>query len=188
MAQAGGTGPIGPYPPSVADSDEARDEYDRMRRRLLWKMPSGLYVVGSTDGGERRNAMTLNWATQLAFDPKWIGISVEHGAFTHELIEATNVFSLNLVDREDRAIVRKFTKPVDVDLGAKTLNGFPYVEKVTGAPVLAQAVAYLDCEVRERVAVGDHTLFLGEVVDCGFLKDEETEVLRMEDTRMNYGG
>ena len=188
MAQAGGTGPIGPYPPSVADSDDARDEYDRMRRRLLWKMPSGLYVVGSTDRGERRNGMTLNWATQLSFDPKWIGISVEHGACTHELIEASGAFALCLIDREDRAIVRKFTKPVEVDLDAQTLNGFPYVEKVTGAPVLAQAVAYLDCEVRERVEVGNHTLFLGEVVDCGFLKDEETEVLRMEDTRMNYGG
>ena len=187
MAQAGGTGPIGPYPPSVADSDEARDEYDRMRRRLLWKMPSGLYVVGARDG-ERRNLMTLNWASQVSFEPKLLGISVEHGAVTHELIDATGVFALCLIDREDRAIVRKFTKPVDVDLDAKTLNGFPYVEKLTGAPVLAQSVAYLDCEVRERVEIGNHTLFLGEVADCGFLKGEETDVLRMEDTRMNYGG
>jgi len=36
------------------------DEYDRLRRRVLWQMPSGPYVVGSTDKGERRNAMTLN--------------------------------------------------------------------------------------------------------------------------------
>jgi flavin reductase (DIM6/NTAB) family NADH-FMN oxidoreductase RutF len=155
---------------------------------LLWKMPSGLYVVGTTDRADRRNGMTMNWATQISFDPKWIGISVERGAFTHELIEASGVFALNLVDREDRAIVRKFTKPVEVDLDAKTLNGFPYLEKVTGAPVLAQAVAYLDCEVREQLEAGNHTFFVGEVVDCAFLKDEDTEVLRMEDTRMSYGG
>ena len=49
-------------------------------------------------------------------------------------------------------------------------------------------MAYLDCEVRQAVEVGNHTLFLGEVVDTAFLKDEETPVLRMEDTRMNYGG
>jgi flavin reductase (DIM6/NTAB) family NADH-FMN oxidoreductase RutF len=188
MAQPGGTGPVGPYPASVADTDEARDEYDRMRRRLLWKMPSGLYVVGSTDGASRRNGMTLNWATQISFEPKWIGISVENTAFTHELIEASAVYSLCLIDREDRAIVRKFTKPVDVNLEAKTLNGFPFVERTTGAPILEQSVAYLDCEVRERLPVGNHTLFVGEVIDSGFLKDEETEVLRMEDTRMNYGG
>jgi flavin reductase (DIM6/NTAB) family NADH-FMN oxidoreductase RutF len=177
------SGPVGPFP-GGADPEE----HDKLRRRVLWKMPSGLYVVGSTDGGERRNGMTLNWTTQLGFDPKLLGIGVEREAFTHELITAGGVFSLNLLDREDRAIVRKFTKPVEVDLDAKTLNGFPFHDGATGAPVLDQAVAYLECEVRQSVETGSHTLFIGEIVDCGFQKDEETPVLRMEDTRMNYGG
>ncbi|MGQ0803837.1 MAG: flavin reductase family protein [Actinomycetota bacterium] len=176
-------GLVGPFPEG-ADTEA----YDKLRRRILWTMPSGLYVVGSTDGGERRNGMTLNWTTQLGFDPKLLGIGVEHAAFTHELITAGGVFSLNLLDREDRAIVRKFTKPVEVDLGAKTLNGFPFHDGKTGAPVLDQAVAYLDCEVRQSVDTGSHTLFIGEIVDCGFQSDEDTPVLRMEDTRMNYGG
>jgi flavin reductase (DIM6/NTAB) family NADH-FMN oxidoreductase RutF len=188
MAKPGGTGPVGPFPSRVADTDDARDDYDRMRRRLLWKMPSGLYVVGSTDGGARRNAMTLNWATQVSFDPKWLAIGVEQTAFTHELITSSGVFSVCLIDREDRAIVRRFTKPVEVDLAARTLNGFPYLDGVTGAPILAQSVAYLDCEVRESVVAGNHTLFVGEIVDAAFLGDEDTEVLRMEDTRMSYGG
>jgi flavin reductase (DIM6/NTAB) family NADH-FMN oxidoreductase RutF len=180
-------GPVGPYPAGV-EREEQQVEYDKLRRRVLWKMPYGLYVVGSTDRGERRNGMTTNWVTQLSFDPKWVGIGIEHDAFTHELIEAGGVFSVCMIDREDRAIVRKFTKPVEVDLGARTLNGFEYVERASGAPVLAQSVAFLDCEVRDRMEIGNHTLFAGEVVDCGFLKDEETPVLRMEDTRMNYGG
>jgi flavin reductase (DIM6/NTAB) family NADH-FMN oxidoreductase RutF len=177
-------GPVPPFPPG-ADPDE----YDRLRRRVLWKMPSGLYVVGSTDKAERRNGMTLNWATQLSFDPKWLGVSIEREAFTHELISAGQVFALCLIDREDRAIVRKFTKPVDVDLAARTLNGFEYFDgPATTAPVLAQSVAYVECEVRQTVDIGNHTLFCGEVVNAAFLKDEATEVLRMEDTRMNYGG
>ncbi len=113
-------GPVPPFPPG-ADPDE----YDRLRRRVFWKMPSGLYVVGSTDKGERRNGMTLNWATQVASEPKRLGISVEREAFTHELITVAAVFSLCMIDREDRAIVRKFSKPVEVDLAAHTLNGFP---------------------------------------------------------------
>ena len=56
---------------------EQHDEYDRLRRRVLWKMPYGLYVVGSTDGAERRNGMTINWVTQLSFDPKLIGVSID---------------------------------------------------------------------------------------------------------------
>ena len=47
---------------------------------------------------ERRNGMTLNWATQVSFDPKWLGIGVEQEAFTHELIAAGGVFSL-CIDR-----------------------------------------------------------------------------------------
>jgi flavin reductase (DIM6/NTAB) family NADH-FMN oxidoreductase RutF len=186
MAEPGGSGPIGPYPPGI-ETDEQRDEYDRRRRRVLWTMPSGLYVVGSR-AGDRRNGMTLNWATQLSFEPKLVGISVEKSAFTHELVTAGGVFSLCIIDREDRAIVRKFTKPVEVDDGAKTLNGFPFHDGASGAPILDQAVAYLDCEVRQAVDAGNHTLFIGEVVDAGFQRDEETPVLRMEDTRMNYGG
>jgi flavin reductase (DIM6/NTAB) family NADH-FMN oxidoreductase RutF len=186
MAAPGGTGPIGPYPEGV-ETDEQKDEYDRLRRRVLWSMPSGLYIVGSR-AGERRNGMTLNWATQVSFDPKLIGVSVEKTALTHELISDGGAFTLNTIDREDRAMVRKFTKPVEVDVAASTLNGFPYREGATGTPILVGAAAWLDCEVRSRVDTGNHTFFIGEVVDCGFQKVEDTPVLRMEDTRMNYGG
>lgn len=177
-----GDEPIGPFPP---DADPG--EYDKLRRRVLWKMPSGLYVVGSRAGG-RRNLMTLNWATQVAFEPKLLAISVEREAVTHQLIHDGQVFSLSLVDREDRAIVRKFTKPVEEDSPSGTLNGFAVRQARTGAPILEQAAAWMDCEVRQEVAAGGHTLFIGEILDCGFSKSEETEILRMEDTRMNYGG
>lgn len=186
MAEPGGTGPVGPYPPRVR-TEEDKADYDKLRRRVLWTLPYGLYVVGSRSA-DRRNAMTLNWATQLAFDPKLIGIGVEHSALTHELIDAGRVFSLNTVARDDRANVRKFTKPVEVDEAAGTLNGFAFHDGITGAPILDQAPAYLDCEVRQSLDLGHHTLFVGEVVDAGFQADEDTPVLRMEDTRMSYGG
>ncbi|HEV7888521.1 MAG TPA: flavin reductase family protein [Acidimicrobiales bacterium] len=175
--------PVGPFPPGADPAD-----YDKLRRRVLWKMPSGLYLVGSR-AGERRNLMTLNWATQVSIAPKYLGVSVEREAFTHALIDEGGSFTLNLIDREDRAVARKFTKPVEVDAAARTLNGFGFHDAaVTGAPVLDQAVAFLDCAVRERVALGDYTFFMGEIVDAGFQKEEDTPVLRMEDTRMNYGG
>src|SRR5919112_4069997 len=107
------------------------DDYDKLRRRVLWSMPYGLYVVGSR-AGERRNGMTLNLAMQVATDPKLIGIGVTNEAFTRELIEEGRVFSLCILHRDDRAIVRKFVKPVEVDTAAKTLNGFPYHEGKTG--------------------------------------------------------
>src|SRR5207253_2001631 len=150
-----GSGPVGPFPDG-ADPEE----YDKLRRRVLWKMPSGLFVIGS-GAGDRRNLMTANWVTQVSFDPKLVAVSVEKAAVTHGLVHEGGAFSVNVVDREDRAIVRKFTKPVEVDAGAHTLNGFPYHDGRTGAPILDQALAYVECEVRQTVDVGGHTLFLG---------------------------
>ena len=189
MAAPGGTGPIGPYPDDVADDDAAREDYDRRRRRVLWNFPSGLFVIGSRHDG-RRNLMTLNWCTQVSFDPKLLAISVERTAVTHELIAGGRSFTVNLVSRDDRAIVRKFTKPVEEDPAAGTLNGFAFHDgPATGAPVLDQAPAFVECEVRQEIEVGDHTLFVGEVVNAVFQSEaEDADVLRMEDTRMNYGG
>lgn len=186
MAAPGGTGPIGPFPARVR-GEEAEEDYDKLRRRVLWSLPYGLYVVGSR-AGERRNLMTLNWATQVSFEPKLLGIGVESTALTHELVAQGGSFTLNTIAREDRAIVRKLTKPVEHDPAAGTLNGFPFHDGPTGAPVLDRAVAWIACEVRHPVACGGHTFFVGEVVDCGFTGAEDIEVLRMEDTRMSYGG
>jgi flavin reductase (DIM6/NTAB) family NADH-FMN oxidoreductase RutF len=186
MAAPGGSGVIGPFPGGV-ETEEQQAEYDKMRRRLLWTMPYGLYVVGSR-AGERRNAMTLNFASQVSFEPKLLGIGVEKTALTHELIAGGGSFVLNTISREDRAIVRKFTKPVDVDEAAQTLNGFGFHDAPGGAPVLDLAVAWIDCAVRQAVDTGGHTFFIGEVTACGFQQAEDTPVLRMEDTRMSYGG
>ena len=178
-----GEGPVGPFPPGVD-----ADEYDRMRRRVLWSLPYGLYVIGSR-AGDRRNLMALNLASQVSFAPKLFGIAVEREAVTHELISAGGSFTLHTIDREDRAIIRKLTKPVEHDEAARTLNGFPYHDgPLTGAPVMDQAVAVLECEVRNPVDCGGHTFFIGEVVNAMFQKAEDTPVLRMEDTRMSYGG
>jgi flavin reductase (DIM6/NTAB) family NADH-FMN oxidoreductase RutF len=173
---------IGPFPAGVEP-----DTYDRLRRRVLWFMPSGLYVLGSRAGG-RRNLMTLNWASQVASDPKLLAVSIESGAVTHALVQEGRIFSLNLIDRKDRAVVRKFVKPLDDDGDPARLGGFAVETLATGAPILELAAAWLECEVRQEVPCGSHTLFLGEIVGCGQRAGEDFEVLRMEDTRMNYGG
>jgi flavin reductase (DIM6/NTAB) family NADH-FMN oxidoreductase RutF len=173
---------IGPFPAGAEP-----DTYDRLRRRILWFMPSGLYVLGSRAGGQR-NLMTLNWASQVASDPKLLAVSIESGAVTHALVQEGRIFSLNIIDRKDRAVVRKFVKPLDDDGDPARLGGFAVETLATGAPILELAAAWLECEVRQEVPCGSHTLFLGEIVGCGQRAGEDFEVLRMEDTRMNYGG
>ena len=153
-------------------------------------MPDGLYLLGSRSG-DHRNLMTTSWVTQLAHDPKLIGASVEHDAVTSSLIATGGAFTLSLLLREDRAIVRKFVKPAEHDPVAHTLSGLPYVDTpVSGSPLPTVAAAWLDCSLERAVELGSHTLYIGQVVDAGFRSDvsADSEFLRMEDTRMNYGG
>jgi flavin reductase (DIM6/NTAB) family NADH-FMN oxidoreductase RutF len=175
--------PVGPFP----DGLDA-EEYDRLRRRVLWKLPSGLYLLGSR-AGERRNLMTLNWAMQVSLDPKYVAVSVEQSAVTHGLIAEGGCFAVALVAREDREVVRRFVKPAEHDAKAHTLGGIAYRDGVSGAPIPELAVGYLDCGLRHSLDLGSHSLFVGEVLDAGFANGgENVPVLRMEDTRMNYGG
>jgi flavin reductase (DIM6/NTAB) family NADH-FMN oxidoreductase RutF len=173
--------PVGPFP-----KGQDPDAYDRLRRRVLWRMPAGIYLLGSAFGG-RRNLMTHNLAMQVAVEPKLLAVSVRKDALTHELVDKGGAFSLCLLRREDRALVRTFTKPAEEGPEPGMLGGFEVRDGATGVPVLRRAVAWLECEVRHRLPVGDHTLFVGEVVDCS-APDEEALLLRMEDTRLNYGG
>jgi flavin reductase (DIM6/NTAB) family NADH-FMN oxidoreductase RutF len=178
----GSSQPVGPFPAGVDP-----DAYDRRRRRILWSMPSGLYVLGTQAEG-RRNLMTLNWATQVAVDPKLVAVSVETAAVTHRLLHEGRAFALSILPRSERSLVRKFVKPLEDDGDPDSLAGHPLVRGLGGPPVLAVAAAWLRCDIRQEMTCGSHTIFVGEVVDCGGDPDDDLEVLRMEDTRMSYGG
>jgi len=182
------------------------DGFDRLRRRVLWAMPTGLFVVGSR-AGERRNLMTANWVVQVATSPKLVAVGVERDSVTRGLIGDGGGFSVSILARSDRGLVRRFVKPVrEVALDgagrATALQGEPVVEVADGLPVLAAAVGWLACAVREvhEWAPGadggpaSHVLVVGEVVAAGETDrlgapvGTEDAVLTMGDTRMNYGG
>jgi flavin reductase (DIM6/NTAB) family NADH-FMN oxidoreductase RutF len=203
-----GRSDLGPVPP-----ERDPDTYDRLRRRVLWSLPTGLFVVGSR-AGDRRNLMTANWVMQVATAPKLVAVSVERGSVTRQLIEQGGSFSVSVLARSDRALVRRFVKPVDaVELDATgaavSLQGVPVHEVAGGLPCLGSALSWLACAVRHTIrwdggppdAPASHVLVVGEVIDVGEALDGSAtaaggageaapvpEVLRMEDTRMNYGG
>ena len=79
----------------------------------------------------------------------------------------------------------KFSKPAT--FAEMALNGRAVSEGVTGAPVFDEAIAYVDCQVRQTHELGSHTLFIGEVVDAG-VRNDEARAASMSDTRMKYGG
>jgi flavin reductase (DIM6/NTAB) family NADH-FMN oxidoreductase RutF len=166
---------------------------ERLRRRVLWALPTGLYLVGSRAQG-RANLMTANLVVQVATAPVLLAAAVEAGSLTRTLIDDGGTFTLSLLSPDDRAVVRRFVKPVEaaqvvmLDGRLASLRTEPVLEAPGGAPVLARAVAWVDCRVRQRLELGSHVLFVGEVAAVDGPPGEVGPVLSMRDTRMNYGG
>ena len=156
--------------------------------RVTWKIPNALALVGSRAGDEW-NAMTTSWITQLSMEPVLVGVGVDNTAVTHRLISGGGSFTVNLWSADDTRPFVKFSKPATLEHvdGSPTLNGRAVREGRTGAPVFEEAIAWLDCEVRQSHDLGSHTLFIGEVVDAG-IRDDDARPASMSDTRMKYGG
>lgn len=157
---------------------------DELLNRVTWKIPNPLVLVGSRAGNER-NAMTTTWVTQLSMEPVLIGVGVDNSAVTHRLITDGGSFTVNLWDATDTKVFVKFSKPAQDDGAA--LNGRPVRAATTGAPVFEEALAWMDCAVRQAIDLGSHTLFVGEVVDAA-IRDDEARPASTQDTRMKYGG
>ena len=174
-------------------TDEApgsSDQYDRQRRRVLWALPTGLFLIGSRDG-DAVNLMTANLVVQVCLEPKLVAVAMETGSVTADLTGRGGAFTVSLLARRDKDVVRRFVKPAhDVlrdAVGSVTSMSGHEVREVGPSclPVLAAAAGYLVCSVVRQEPLGSHTLFIGEVGEVG---GEPADVLRMEDTRMHYGG
>jgi flavin reductase (DIM6/NTAB) family NADH-FMN oxidoreductase RutF len=147
----------------------------------LSQISYGLYVVGAR-GREGDHAMTANWLTQVSFEPEIVALAVEKEAFTRQLIEESKVFAVSILKSGQKEIAGHFAKAEK-----RGLEGHRFVTKTTGAPVLEDASAYLDCRVVDSKAIGDHLVFFGEIVDSGML-DAAAEALSLRETGWRYGG
>lgn len=151
---------------------------------VTFKIPNALALIGSASG-EEWNGMTASWITQLSMEPVIIGVGIDNKAVTHRLISEGGSFTVNLWSSEDTKPFVKFSKPAERD--GNTLNGRPVTTATTGAPVFEEAIAWIDCEVRQAINLGTHTLFLGEIVDAA-INDADQRAAAISDTRMKYGG
>jgi flavin reductase (DIM6/NTAB) family NADH-FMN oxidoreductase RutF len=130
-------------------------------RRVMGHFASGVTVVTTVRGGGDPCGLTANAVCSVSLDPVLVLVCVERGADTHGCIEEAGKFAVNVLCEEGgESLSRRFaTWGVD-----DKFRGVAWREERTGAPVLEDALAWLDCRVAETLQAGDHTIFLGEVV------------------------
>ena len=134
---------------------------------LFASLTHGLYVVGVAAGG-RANAFTAAWVMQSSFQPPMLALSINplHSSFA--LLKAGGGFTVNVLKSGQKELALHFGAP---RAGGK-LDAVGWRAAGRGAPILAAALAWFECELAAECPSGDHVLVLGEVVDGGLLDGE----------------
>jgi flavin reductase (DIM6/NTAB) family NADH-FMN oxidoreductase RutF len=158
---------------------------DQTRTEVLKTIPYGFYITGVIGENGEASGFTTCWVSQVSFEPQQVVLAVRKEQHTHDLVESSGVFSLNLLDTSQEDLARKFSQPLTHENGA--VGGSPYtVGEATGAPLFDEAFAHLECRVVDSMEAGDHTVYLGEVVAAGL--ERPADILTDLDTTMDYGG
>jgi flavin reductase (DIM6/NTAB) family NADH-FMN oxidoreductase RutF len=153
------------------------------KKTALRMIPYGLFVVSMKDG-DKMTAAAINWVTQASFAPPLVVLGAKAGTTSTDMIEKSGLFCVNVLEAGSTKLASEFFKHVENDG-----NKFGDVEfdlSPNGLPVLKDGIAYFECRVRERVGLGDHTIFVGEVVEAGVKK--EAEPMTLAETGFKYGG
>jgi flavin reductase (DIM6/NTAB) family NADH-FMN oxidoreductase RutF len=130
-------------------------------RTVMRRFPTGVTIVTTVLEG-RVKGFTANAFSSVSADPPMILICVNRRARSHPLIAQAGRFCVNILQVDQQPLAERFATKDDADPFASV----PFTTAVTGAPVLAGVLGYLDCELAEEHSAGSHTVFIGNVVAC----------------------
>jgi len=134
----------------------------------LDKMSYGVSVVTVGRGGAE-NGLTVSWLSQVSFDPPLLMIAVDRNHYSVEFLESTKNFTVNLLREDQGQLAGHFAKPSMSD--EAKIDGVATHEAESGAAILSDALAYIDCELVATHDCGDHRLFIGQAQDAGLLNE-----------------
>lgn len=137
-------------------------------RSIIGHFATGVTVI-TTRAGDVLQGMTANAVTSLSLDPVLVLVCVDKETHSHRVLEQGGAFAVNILAEHQEDVSRLFARRAEPETG--TLRGVPFRIGVTGVPVLEDCLAYIECRVADVLEGGDHSIFLGEVVDEGVVND-----------------
>ena len=126
-------------------------------------LTTGIYVL-TVQAGERQHGMSSSWATQVSGTPVLIMAAVDQQHATHQMVVQSGAFALNIVGSQSKHLEDYFYSAQSRQ--PDNLSPFALEVGSTGTPLLRDALASLDCRLVSTHVAGDHTLFIGEVIEA----------------------
>lgn len=126
------------------------------------QMTYGIYVL-TTRKEDAVNGMIASWVTQVSYDPPLIIVAVHPNRYSHDMIVTTRAFGLHIIDQSQKDLLKRFKGPDPME----KFSGMDWTPGISGVPILTDCLAWFELEVIEQHQPGNHTLFIGKVVDAG---------------------
>jgi 4-nitrophenol 2-monooxygenase / 4-nitrocatechol 4-monooxygenase, reductase component len=126
-------------------------------RNVIGHFASGVTVITTSADG-RRHGTTASAVASLALEPPMLLVCMNRESATGLAMASTGAFAVNILGEEHGELAIRFARK-----GSDKFEGVEIAEGACGQPLLAGAIAHLECRVTEQVAAGTHTVFIAEV-------------------------
>ncbi|NQW11528.1 MAG: flavin reductase family protein [Alphaproteobacteria bacterium] len=129
-------------------------------RAVLGRYATGVTVVTTRDADGTPYGLTVNSFTSVSLDPPLVLFCLDRAAGSFAAFESAQGFAVNILRADQSGISSRFADPA-----AKRFADEPIETWGSGAPILSEALAALDCTVHARHDGGDHVILIGRVLD-----------------------
>ncbi len=127
-------------------------------RSVMRNLVAGVTVVTTSFEGKPKG-MTATSFTSVSMDPMLVQVSLDRDSRTHDAVEGSGKFAVNILAADQEDIARHFSTA-----GVDRFQVCEFRDGVTGMPLIVGAIGHLECKVVEETEGGDHTIFIGQVV------------------------
>ncbi len=127
----------------------------------MGRFATGVTVASTVVDGETWG-MTANAVASLSLEPPLVLLAVMRETSSHQMFLRGHCFALNILAVEQQHLSVRFSAT-----GPRDFRELDTTTAVTGAPILVDALGWIDCRVVQVLPGGDHDLFIGEILDGG---------------------
>lgn len=128
-------------------------------RAVLGRFACGVTVVTATDESGVDHGMTVSAFASVSLEPPLIVVCIDKTASMHDVITNSECFAINVLAATQEALARRFA-----DTGAQKFGGVGYTRGESGAPILNDVLAQIECKRVSSTMTGDHTVIIAETM------------------------
>lgn len=146
---------------------------DAARYRALMRHQAGAVTIIAAGRPGARAGLTATAFSSLSDSPPTVLVCVQRRSGTHGVIVASKAFTVNILAREHQSLAERFSGKAGLSGEQRFLGDDVWDVLQTGSPVLAGALASLDCELLDEHQFATHSIFIGRVIDGRFRNEGE---------------